>query len=310
LARTYKKEGNLYKDLSNNNMNFDNLNDLSLNKIDELQDDIEESLVKQSCEDSPYNCVLIEEIKNNVTSFSKIKENSNEFSYYCFQIYSVLDTLKDKFVHHDLHRDNVLIYYPGGTGKNKNKDKYITMNYHYPDKSIVSFKTFGIAKIIDYGRSYFYNDDKLNSKIIHNFLQNKSECGYDVIIYTIIDFNQFKDLSLIYGFDKKGNADLRNNKERPIRIISDAHKNYKIIISNNELKKITNDEKNNLSLSNSFVEFINNLLNDENKKNELIEFISILNKYQESFNDYKELGVMNIYLNKSNKMTFELTEST
>jgi hypothetical protein len=42
------------------------------------------------------------------------------------------------------------------------------MNYHYPNSKVVSFNTFDIVKIIDYGRCYFKESEKYNS---HNYLK-------------------------------------------------------------------------------------------------------------------------------------------
>jgi hypothetical protein len=58
------------------------------------------------------------------------------------------------------------------------------MHYHYPDGEVVSFNTFDIAKIIDYGRSYFSDTDDKNKKTYsshtyHQFLRSAIEANDD-----------------------------------------------------------------------------------------------------------------------------------
>jgi len=70
--------------------------------------------------------------------------------------------MADIFTHYDLHSKNILLYeLPEG--------KYIQMNYIDKNgKLVTSFKTIYIPKIIDYGRSFFYANKKLNSKILYD----------------------------------------------------------------------------------------------------------------------------------------------
>jgi len=89
-----------------------------------------------------------------------------------FQVYYVLNILKDNYTHYDLHSGNVYLYKP------YLGDKYIEMNYHFNNGKVVSFPTEFIAKIIDYGRNYF-NDTitGINSKIIFDYFCRKTpEC--------------------------------------------------------------------------------------------------------------------------------------
>ena len=81
--------------------------------------------------------------------------------HYMYQIYCPLAILNKEyqFIHHDLSPNNVLIYKPGQKDKikvsNEKIDQYITMNYHYSNVDTVTFNTFGIVKIIDFGRCKF-----------------------------------------------------------------------------------------------------------------------------------------------------------
>jgi hypothetical protein len=63
------------------------------------------------------------------------------------------------------------------------------MVYHYPDDTNVEFNTYGIAKIIDYGRCYFKDETQnIDSQSFHKNLCKSKEChkcgedvGYSVL---------------------------------------------------------------------------------------------------------------------------------
>jgi hypothetical protein len=61
-----------------------------------------------------------------------------------------LATLANEYTHYDLHTDNILLYEPI-------KGSYIRYNYHLTSGKTVTFNSRYIAKIIDYGRSYYNN---------------------------------------------------------------------------------------------------------------------------------------------------------
>jgi hypothetical protein len=113
---------------------------------------------------------------------------------YLYQVYAPLGMLSNEFNHYDLHTDNVVLYRLGNEQANRdrlreiavggvpNNGQYITMHYHYPDDEVVSFNTFDIAKIIDYGRSYFSDTDEKNKKTYsshtyHQFLRSAIEAN-------------------------------------------------------------------------------------------------------------------------------------
>jgi hypothetical protein len=63
-------------------------------------------------------------------------------------------------------------------------DGYITMKYHYngaksvtDPHEVIEFKTSGISKIIDYGRSFFYANKNVNSTKIYDVICKESQCG-------------------------------------------------------------------------------------------------------------------------------------
>ena len=143
--------------------------------------------ISDTCLEAELGCVLIQHIHGARTLLNHIrslKSNMLFFTYhlvqYLYQIYAPLGVLSDEFTHYDLKTDNVLLY---TLGKDRDADyhktaikaegvphngEYITMNYHYPNGKVVSFNTFDIVKIIDYGRCYFKESEKHNS---HNYLK-------------------------------------------------------------------------------------------------------------------------------------------
>ena len=120
--------------------------------------------------------LLIQNIDNAMTlhEYCKIENgwyNIFEMRNILYQIYAVLDVLQNEFTHYDLHTGNVLLYQiPNGQS--------ITMRYHESDGQIIEFKTKFIAKIIDYGRC-FYEGEKM-------YPENASDCGYSFIDDTLL----------------------------------------------------------------------------------------------------------------------------
>jgi hypothetical protein len=70
-----------------------------------------------------------------------------------YQIYMPLSTIANEFTHYDLHKGNVVIYEP-------KEGYYIDYTYILNDETTVEFKSRYIAKIIDYGRSFFDDPTK------------------------------------------------------------------------------------------------------------------------------------------------------
>ena len=130
------------------------------------------------CKYSKYAAILIEDIASKETLGDYLKfqdEGLEHFAkfklvYILYQIYFPLSVLSDQFTHYDLHSDNILLYepFPG---------KYIEYHYHCEDGSEVVFKSTFIAKIIDYGRSFYHIDDGDNSKTFYDNLCATDECS-------------------------------------------------------------------------------------------------------------------------------------
>ena len=126
-----------------------------------------------ACDESKYLTILIQHVKNATTLGTELMNKTSVFAsrdllYILYQIYIVLYSNINDFTHYDLHLENILLYEPV-------KDKYIQYHYHYPSGEIVKFKSFYIAKIIDYGRCFF-DDGVTNSMQIYNDVCNTKEC--------------------------------------------------------------------------------------------------------------------------------------
>jgi hypothetical protein len=161
-----------------------------------------------TCDFAKAGAVLVQHIHKarSIDGFVKEFKRNKAFCtfhlpQYLYQVYAPLGMLSNEFNHYDLHTDNVVLYRIGNEQANRdrlreiavggvpNNGQYITMHYHYPDPrgvekgEVVSFNTFDIVKIIDYGRSYFsYTDEKnkktYSSHTYHQFLRTAIE-AYD-----------------------------------------------------------------------------------------------------------------------------------
>jgi hypothetical protein len=147
-------------------------------------------IINESCIQNEYNCILIEHIPTSVTlsQYVALKNGEPQFWKFdiiniLFQIYSVLSQITDVFTHYDLHSSNVLLYL------SEEKNVCIEMRYHLPEGEIVVIHTNYIAKLIDYGRSFFYDGENMNSNKYHDMVCEAQDCqpncgnrsGYDIL---------------------------------------------------------------------------------------------------------------------------------
>jgi hypothetical protein len=150
--------------------------------LKDLQDPI-----RDSCRYSDSFSIMIQHISSSDSIVTHLMKHNGDNKYSAgtlphllYQVYAPLSILKDTFTHYDLHGGNVLLYDIGS-------EKYIQMNYIFPNGSTVSFKTHLISKIIDYGRSYFYANADINSRTIYETVckvcidayNPDNKCGYD-----------------------------------------------------------------------------------------------------------------------------------
>lgn len=134
-----------------------------------------------ACTHSKYLTILIQHIKDAKSLDAMSKQTlfvKQDIVNILYQIYMPLATLANTFNHYDLHLDNVLVYEPV-------KGKYIQYRYVFTDGDVVEFKSSYIAKLIDYGRSFFVDDASVtgSSKSIYDAIckikQCNPKCGED-----------------------------------------------------------------------------------------------------------------------------------
>ena len=179
---------------------------------------INDNSLEIACSQSNYLAILIQHIKdaNSLESMSKtllfVKYHLPQVLY---QIYMPLSTLAKTFSHYDLHLNNVLIYEPV-------KGQYIDYHYKLIDGTSLRFKSPYIAKIIDYGRSFFKDkDSKVSSKSLHAKICKTKKCnphcGHD-FGFTILNPEDFPG-SFFYISSSKRNMshDLRLMNDLLIR---------------------------------------------------------------------------------------------
>ena len=148
----YNNTIGIYKKKNNNNL--DNLKQ-NIKHIDNID-------YKLGCKDSDKISILLQYIDSySLENFivKCIKEQKNldlicdDIIYILYQVLFPLSVLCETFTHNDLHTENILLH--------KIKDNsYITYNYYLKDLTCITFNSQYIAKIIDYGRSFYL--DKIN----------------------------------------------------------------------------------------------------------------------------------------------------
>jgi len=128
----------------------------------------------KACKYSKYASILIQHIDDAESigdSISQVSYNNftkYELLYVLFIVYQALASISKKFTHYDLHQDNVILYQP-------EQGKYIHYHYHLSNGTDIHFKCSVIPKIIDYGRSFFDNDN-MSSKNVSVALCRARDC--------------------------------------------------------------------------------------------------------------------------------------
>lgn len=306
-------------DKENISNSLEHINDNTINNLKEL--------IKHSCAYPTSVAIMTQNFTNCETfhnlivkikrseEYQKIKELFTLWiPIILYQIYFMLSDMANVFTHYDLHSNNVLIYkLPPG--------KYVNMNYINDDgKTIVSFKTIYIPKIIDYGRSYFYVSENFNSKIIHDKILCKVEpcnkndenetcgdkSGYKLFNYDNRTQRAYPRLHYISSSLKNISHDLRlayiifTNYFNGIHM---ADKLYDLLAEVNYEEMYGTPEvfEKDLGIENIedmvfFLEY--DILKNPDFNSELDEF------FTQSSENYTCLGTLNIYKNRRHKMEF------
>jgi len=126
------------------------------------------------CPQSRSMAVLIQHIRGcQLANEIVTKDKFQHILPVLFQIYYPLFHMRKNFTHYDLHTSNVVLYEPV-------PGKYIQFHYK-TETGVISFKSPYIAKMIDYGHSYFKDGE--DSKDIYDQVCKldacKPVCGYN-----------------------------------------------------------------------------------------------------------------------------------
>lgn len=142
-------------------------------KIENIIDSQIEEILKYGCINSKYFGLVLEYVKNPKTFEEELYNNTfwcRDLLNILFQIYYTLYLMRNVFTHYDLHTENILLFKP-------KENHYIQYHFHTMGK-VISFKSYYLVKIIDYGRCSFINKkDNINSESIYQDLCNIKECN-------------------------------------------------------------------------------------------------------------------------------------
>ena len=166
-----------------------------------------------ACRESSKLAILIQYFKD-IVSLEKCSCDpqfiQEELMNALFQLYVPLAQLKNNFTHYDLHLKNVYMYEPV-------VGKYIEYNYWFSSTRAISFKSSYMLKIIDYGRSYF-KDDQTG--------QNAKDIYDDELCDGAVECNEPEEITGVCG-ENVGFGWLKKNGQNPSKnfYISAQHKN-------------------------------------------------------------------------------------
>jgi hypothetical protein len=211
----YKADGLAYNACKDQKSTNPAVLSAGLTRIAKSVADISKPTVKNSCLNPISMAVLIQHLKSAKT-LHQMLENSRfvekELLFVLYQVYMTLASLSDIFTHYDLHFENVLVYEPV-VGSH--------IEYHYHTSSVekdtkkTAFRSKYIAKIIDYGRCYFNDQDRTSntseSKSFHDNLvckECKPRCGAGRG-YEWFDYKQMKNSYFICSQRLNPSHDLR-----------------------------------------------------------------------------------------------------
>lgn len=275
---------------------INNLDNLTKNNLDNLT---------ITCVNSTLLSIVVQDIKNATTMSDKLSDPSfvnNELLYVLYQIYLPLSAMVNVFTHYDLHDKNILIYKPY-------KTKYITYIYYLKNNKTIRFKSQYIAKIIDYGRSYF-KDSKISSADIYNKIctlpECQPECGnsygygpfssyFGEMFINPAKRNMSHDLRLMHIISSALAHNKNSIKKSPttIHLLSILNKVvYEQGIVDKDIRSYGTKEDTTKSS-----EYIRNVIDAERELRNSIQTIQLEEKSPSYMDKYTECGKMHIYTN-------------
>jgi hypothetical protein len=176
---------------------------------DSLENDPYDHDYIRMCKDAKHAAIMIQHLKGVRTLGEYMSYWRPQFENVCkrdlihilYQVYFPLSVLSKKFTHYDLHENNILLYQPDSS-------KYIQYHYHINGET-VKFKSSFMVKIIDYGRSFFFDTNTMNSeKIYKSICTYCKSCGdFDGFVY--MDKHNLAERSFICSSKNNPSHDLR-----------------------------------------------------------------------------------------------------
>jgi hypothetical protein len=158
---------------------IDLTNDFKLtDKISVIDTDKDDTIFMQACMNPTLFAVLIQYLPNIENIIDKIEEKNSyrtvlDLMHILFQIYAPLANVSYKFTHNNLRVENVALFKPYGP------NEYIQFNYDFGGK-MISFKSQYMVKIINYGRSFFYDEEMdYGSLKVYEKICRTRECNKD-----------------------------------------------------------------------------------------------------------------------------------
>jgi hypothetical protein len=180
-----------------------------------------------------YYGLLLEYVNNSISLKSKLEDIdfiNNELMNVLFQIYFPLKILNNVFSHNDLNYNNILL-------EKISDNKYIELHYIFNDNTEIKFKTQYIAKIIDYGNTYYNENDNNNTLKIYEKICLVKDCDNDCHKYKnnmyykkyIIENYLMDDIIIYFNENNINNENIhfiRTINDKDLNIIYDKILNY------------------------------------------------------------------------------------
>lgn len=253
-----------------------------------------------ACDDSLTKTVMIQHLKNSITLDNILNDNKNinfinhELLYVLFQIYIPLSKLSNKFTHYDLHEYNILFYEPA-------KLSYINYHYHFSKELVITFKSKYIVKIIDYGRSYFANNNTTLGNSYNIYKTVRTKCEGESKNY---GFYEKKSNNLI-PYQKNESYDLKlliNIKD----IIEDADDDFNLFLTD-FFNKMPDDYENE-NLTSGLPSKINNVNDASRELQDLMQNLMMQAQHDKYYEDMKcvtKFGDLHIFMDDGKPMIFQ-----
>ena len=281
--------------------------------------DININNIGTTCTKFDSFAILIQYI-NNATTLEDLLQTNLHFVNYellnvLYQVYAPLSIMSDVFSHYDLHTRNVILLKPYD-------DLYIEYVYHYPDGKMVRFNSQYIAKIIDYGYSYFNDTSSsgTNSGVIRKTLCADKTCG-NIFTHPLANI-----CTLSSGYDNLGDVNKKyflqssiRNKSTDLRLLfllqynfSNKYPDFSTI---SHLSELLNDVQYNLNVGTSTIEVLNppngspessiwNVMQAKERIEDLINRVDVKKMNKELTNGLGKAGTLHIYTDGSAPMKY------